>query len=51
MLSAQVFESHAGLLGPQQFEEFSLLYLTQIARKLRERLAQNGLPAVPLVGC
>lgn len=45
----QVFESHAGILGPKQFEEFSLLYLTQIAHKLRERLQKNGLPSVPLI--
>ena len=46
----QVFESHAGLLGPKQFEEFSLLYLTQIAHKLRKKLQENGLPSVPMVG-
>ncbi|CAI8017756.1 Uroporphyrinogen decarboxylase [Geodia barretti] len=45
----QVFESHAGILGTKQFEEFSLLYLTQIANKLRERLQQSGLPNVPLI--
>ena len=45
-----MFESHAGLLGPKQFEEFSLLYLTQIAHKLKERLQQNGLSPVPMVG-
>jgi uroporphyrinogen decarboxylase len=45
----QVFESHAGILGPKQFEEFSLLYLTQIANKLRERLQKSGLPNVPLI--
>ena len=44
-----MFESHAGILGTKQFEEFSLLYLTQIANKLRERLQQSGLPNVPLV--
>ena len=50
----QVFESHAGLLGPQQFSEFSLCYLRQIAEKLREKLKKGNFTTdIPLVivGC
>ena len=47
----QVFESHAGLLGPDQFKEFCLSYLEQIARKLKTRLQEKGNPVVPLVSC
>ena len=44
----QVFESHAGLLGPQQFRAFSLHYLQQIATKLRARLGGSCVPMVRL---
>lgn len=36
----QVFESWAGELGPDEFEEFSLPYLRQISQKLRKRLEE-----------
>ena len=45
----QVFESHAGILGPEQFSQFSLPYLTQIAQKLKARLQEKSIPAVPMV--
>jgi uroporphyrinogen decarboxylase len=40
----QVFDSWAGELGPHQFAEFALPYLTRIATALRERQ-----PGVPLI--
>lgn len=45
----QIFESHAGLLGRKQFLEFSLLYLRQIATRLKDGLKEKGLPVVPMV--
>ncbi|XP_061926388.1 uroporphyrinogen decarboxylase-like [Entelurus aequoreus] len=44
----QVFESHAGILGPLQFQEFSLPYLDDIARRVKERLkeAQQDVPMI-----
>ena len=46
----QVFESHAGLLGREQFLQFALPYLKQIASGLRTKLSDRGLPVVPVVG-
>ena len=45
----QVFESHAGILGPQQFGQFSLPYLEQIARRVKATLKEKKLPDVPMV--
>lgn len=45
----QIFESNAGFLGPQQFDEFSLPYLTKISNNLRENLRKEELPEVPLI--
>ena len=45
----QVFESHAGILGPDQFDQFCLPYLNQIARKLKDRLQQKNEQIVPMV--
>ena len=45
----QVFESHAGILGPDQFDQFCLPYLSQIAQKLKARLQEKGQPTVPMV--
>ena len=45
----QVFESHAGILGPGEFDRFCLPYLTQIAQKLKERFKQNNQETVPMV--
>lgn len=44
----QVFESWAGELGPNEFREFSLPYLTQIADKLPLRLDELGVSRVPM---
>lgn len=45
----QVFESHAGILGPVQFQEFSLPYLRDIARRVKDQLKETG-QDVPMVG-
>lgn len=44
----QVFESNAGFLGPQQFNEFCLPYLKRIADGVRTKCEEQGLPKVPL---
>jgi len=44
----QVFESHAGILGPDEFEAFSLPYLRDIARCVKEKLKETG-KDVPMV--
>lgn len=38
----QVFESNAEYLGPDQFNEFSLPYLRDIAKRVKENLRVNG---------
>ncbi|XP_029473913.1 uroporphyrinogen decarboxylase isoform X2 [Rhinatrema bivittatum] len=45
----QVFESHAGCLGPAQFAEFSLPYLREISRKVKEQLKNESLEPVPMI--
>ncbi|KAK1165231.1 uroporphyrinogen decarboxylase-like isoform X1 [Acipenser oxyrinchus oxyrinchus] len=45
----QVFESHAGCLGPVQFNEFALPYLQDIARRVKEKLKKSGLDMVPMI--
>ncbi|MBN3322638.1 DCUP decarboxylase, partial [Atractosteus spatula] len=45
----QVFESHAGCLGPAQFNEFALPYLRDIARRVKERLKESGSDSVPMI--
>uniref|UniRef100_A0A7S3PQY4 Uroporphyrinogen decarboxylase (URO-D) domain-containing protein n=1 Tax=Aplanochytrium stocchinoi TaxID=215587 RepID=A0A7S3PQY4_9STRA len=44
----QIFESNGGDLSPAQFEEFSLPYLAQIAKGIKEGLKRENLPSVPL---
>ncbi|CAI5759066.1 unnamed protein product [Candida verbasci] len=44
----QVFESWAETLGPEEFKNFSLPYLKQIAEKLPNRLKELGQEPVPL---
>lgn len=44
----QVFESHAGILGPNEFKEFSLPYLRDIACRVKEKLKEAG-QDVPMV--
>ncbi|XP_041064583.1 uroporphyrinogen decarboxylase [Carcharodon carcharias] len=45
----QVFESHAGHLGSEQFTEFSLAYLREIAHQVKEKLKVLGLDQVPMI--
>lgn len=45
----QVFESHAGHLGSEQFTEFSLKYLREIAHRVKEKLKALGLDQVPMI--
>ncbi|GCB62313.1 uroporphyrinogen decarboxylase [Scyliorhinus torazame] len=45
----QVFESHAGHLGSEQFTEFSLVYLREIAHRVKEKLKVLGLDQVPMI--
>lgn len=44
----QVFESHAGILGPVEFKEFALPYLCDIARRVKDRLKERD-QDVPMV--
>ncbi|KAF1383327.1 hypothetical protein PFLUV_G00130780 [Perca fluviatilis] len=44
----QVFESHAGILGPVEFQEFSLPYLRDIARCVKDKLKEAG-KDVPMI--
>lgn len=43
----QVFESHAGILGPELFAAFSLPYLEKVAKEVKRVLGDQ---AVPMVG-
>ncbi|XP_062375728.1 uroporphyrinogen decarboxylase [Sardina pilchardus] len=45
----QVFESHAGCLGPVEFAQFSLPYLRDISKRVKERLEDSGLEKVPMI--
>ncbi|KAG4305926.1 hypothetical protein PORY_000836 [Pneumocystis oryctolagi] len=45
----QVFDSSAGELSSQDFKDFSLPYLGDIAKKLPQRLTELGQPLVPMV--
>lgn len=40
----QVFESHAGILGPETFSKFCLPYLEQICKTLKQRLNDKSVP-------
>ncbi|XP_074859254.1 uroporphyrinogen decarboxylase isoform X1 [Carettochelys insculpta] len=45
----QLFESHAGHLGPEQFREFALPYIRAIATGVKEKLGADALPLVPMI--
>ena len=45
----QVFESNAEYLNCQLFKEFCVPYLGEIASKVKEKLAAEKLPVVPMV--
>ncbi|KAM8838964.1 uroporphyrinogen decarboxylase [Synchiropus picturatus] len=44
----QVFDSHAGILGPVEFREFSLPYLRDIARRIKDKIKEDR-QDVPLI--
>uniref|UniRef100_A0A8C5FRA8 Uroporphyrinogen decarboxylase n=1 Tax=Gadus morhua TaxID=8049 RepID=A0A8C5FRA8_GADMO len=44
----QVFESHAGILGPVEFKAFCLPYLRDIARRVKDQLKETG-QDVPMI--
>lgn len=44
----QVFESWGGQLGPDEFSEFALPYLRQIAHRVPQRLSELGIEEVPM---
>jgi len=45
----QVFDSCGGELGPDQFNEFSLPYLKDIAYRTKEKLLELKIEPVPMV--
>lgn len=45
----QLFESHAGILGPATFAQFALPYIRQIATRVKDDLIQKGLQPVPMI--
>ncbi|KAM9129667.1 uroporphyrinogen decarboxylase isoform 2-T2 [Pangshura tecta] len=44
----QLFESHAGHLGPEQFREFALPHIRDIAKRVKNKLQAEALPLVPM---
>lgn len=44
----QIFESHAGFLGPKQFDEVCLPYLKKIALTVKEKVKEENLPDIPI---
>ena len=46
----QLFESHAGILGPHLFYKFALPYIRFISKKVKEVLTEKGVEHVPMVG-
>ena len=44
----QVFESNAEYLGPSEFETFALPYLVRINKEVKELIAKEELPTVPM---
>ncbi|XP_024902220.1 uroporphyrinogen decarboxylase isoform X2 [Pteropus alecto] len=45
----QLFESHAGHLGPQLFNKFALPYIRDVAKRVKSRLQETGLAPVPMI--
>ncbi|XP_044094035.1 uroporphyrinogen decarboxylase isoform X2 [Neovison vison] len=45
----QLFESHAGHLGPQLFSKFALPYIRDVAKRVKARLQEAGLAPVPMI--
>ncbi|XP_022431269.1 uroporphyrinogen decarboxylase isoform X3 [Delphinapterus leucas] len=45
----QLFESHAGHLGPQLFSKFALPYIRDVAKRVKAGLQEAGLAPVPMI--
>ncbi|XP_054837729.1 uroporphyrinogen decarboxylase isoform X2 [Eublepharis macularius] len=45
----QLFESHAGYLGPEQFAEFALPFIQSIVKRVKNKLRENAVPVVPMI--
>nr|XP_020638982.1 uroporphyrinogen decarboxylase [Pogona vitticeps] len=45
----QLFESHAGHLGPELFADFSLPFIQSIAKRVKSKLQEDALPVVPMI--
>nr|KAF6380842.1 uroporphyrinogen decarboxylase [Myotis myotis] len=45
----QLFESHAGHLGPQLFNKFALPYIRDVAKRVKAMLQEAGLAPVPMI--
>ncbi|XP_060087708.1 uroporphyrinogen decarboxylase [Heteronotia binoei] len=45
----QLFESHAGHLGPEQFAEFAIPFIRSIAMRVKSKLRESALPEVPMI--
>ncbi|KAF6345991.1 uroporphyrinogen decarboxylase [Rhinolophus ferrumequinum] len=45
----QLFESHAGHLGPQLFGKFALPYIRDVAKRVKAKLQEAGLAPVPMI--
>ncbi|ELU18848.1 hypothetical protein CAPTEDRAFT_180157 [Capitella teleta] len=45
----QLFESNAGILGHSLFSKFSLPYIRQISTRVKARLAEQSITAVPMI--
>ena len=46
----QVFESNAEYLTEELFRKFSLPYLSEIAKRVKEKLRKENIEPVPMVG-
>nr|XP_020753033.1 uroporphyrinogen decarboxylase isoform X2 [Odocoileus virginianus texanus] len=45
----QLFESHAGHLGPQLFSRFALPYIRDVSKRVKAGLQEAGLAPVPMI--
>ncbi|CAO2588629.1 Uroporphyrinogen decarboxylase [Lemmus lemmus] len=45
----QLFESHAGHLGPELFGKFALPYIRDVAKRVKAGLQEAGLASVPMI--
>uniref|UniRef100_A0A8C2XYC6 Uroporphyrinogen decarboxylase n=1 Tax=Capra hircus TaxID=9925 RepID=A0A8C2XYC6_CAPHI len=45
----QLFESHAGHLGPQLFSKFALPYIRDVSKRVKAGLQEAGLAPVPMI--